>query len=154
MAGPPPIARDADGPRADLDILLGLLLGEAAALVERNGEFYPFAARWYADAPAPELLRPATEDEFPLGEALAAELREALRLDAGAAALRAAGLCLDVIVEIPDQGRTDAARAALEHRDGLAMVAYLPYRRDGERWVFDDMVVTPGEPEVFAPGTE
>jgi hypothetical protein len=102
-------------PRDELDELLSHLFGFAVQQIERHGEFFPLAAAVAADG---ELRSVATllEEEHPVSTDVIDDLYRVLSEMAVSGEIRAAGVCMDVLVTLPDTGtKTDALRADLEH---------------------------------------
>lgn len=134
----------------DMDMVLSLLLTAATGLLERDGGFHPFAARLLEGDAEPAILPPRAAEAFPPADAVLAGLVEAMRMDAGAGGLRCAGLCVDVVAELPE-GPGDAVRINVEHVAAPPFTAYLPYRLTGGVPSLADMVMTPGETTVLGP---
>jgi hypothetical protein len=116
-------------PRDELDTLLNHLFGFAQQQIERHGEFFPFAAALGADG---ELRLVATEmdDDHPASTDVIDELYRVLTAEASSGAIRAAGVCADVLITPPGaQTKTDALRADLEHAAADPVQVFLPYRK-------------------------
>jgi hypothetical protein len=116
-------------PRDELDALLNHLLGFAVQQVERHGEFFPFAAAVAADGELRAVL-PTMEDDRPQSTDVIDYLYRVLTAEAASGAIRAAGVCADVLVTLPDtETETDALRADIEHADADPVRVFLPYRK-------------------------
>jgi hypothetical protein len=133
--------------QADLDGLVNATLPFAQQMLERHGEFFPFAAAVTSDG-AVELLGtdPGTDYRPASTEALD-QLVGGLRDRVGS--LRAAALVADVRT-----GESDAVRVELEHRDGHAICVLLPYRKLRLRRGIDygDLHATPGQHRIWRGG--
>lgn len=144
----------AESPDEELERLTSLLLEAAGDLIAQGGGFLPFAARLH-DGGEAELIPPVLDEdelENPDPAAVLEVLEEALRMDALAGLLRCGGTCTDVLVDLPGEGRLDAARVAVEHRDGPSAVTLLPYAAtaDGGPPALRPAVRTPGDAVLFA----
>ena len=116
-------------PRDELDALLDRLFGFARQQIERHGEFFPFAAAIAADG---ELRAVATQmdEDHPLSTDVIDELYRVLTAMAASGAIRAAGVCADVVVTPPGtETKTDALGAELEHAADDPVRIFLPYRK-------------------------
>jgi hypothetical protein len=112
-----------------LDALLNHLFGFARQQVEGHGEFFPFAAAIGADGEL-RLVAPQMEEEHPLSTDVIDDLYRVLTAEASSGAIRAAGVCADVLVTPPGADtKTDALRAELEHADDDPVRVFLPYRK-------------------------
>jgi hypothetical protein len=116
-------------PRDELDLLLDHLFGFAKQQIERHGEFFPFAAAVGADG---ELRPVATQldEEHPASTDVIDDLYRVLTTEASSGAIRAAGVCADVLITPPgSETKTDALRADLEHTAADPVQVFLPYRK-------------------------
>jgi len=129
----------------DLDLLADQALSAAVHLLEKNGEFYPFAASLDHEGTPEMAAADPGEGEHPSSQAVldllydsAASWRESRRAAAFAAP-----------VETPDG---DAVRVELEHRDGgPALALLLPYQRKKFRTTveFGEVTAAPGDRRVW-----
>ena len=138
-------------PREELNELLNGALEVASELLEKDGEFEPFALALRNDG---EILHLSNEDgdgETPpedAVEALRAELREA-RAD-----YRAVAIVADVTLEDDDsQAVSSAVHVSMEHAVEAPVTCYVPYEFEGETLTLGDLVGEPGESAVFDPAT-
>jgi hypothetical protein len=116
-------------PRDELDGLLNHLFGFAVQQIERHGEFFPFAAAVAADGELRAVL-PQMDEEHPQSTDVIDDLYRVLSAKAASGEIRAAGVCVDVLVTLPDTGtKTDALRADLEHAADDPVRVFLPYRK-------------------------
>ncbi|WP_181309957.1 hypothetical protein [Nocardioides campestrisoli] len=128
----------------DLDGLLNLVLPQAQELLGKNGRFYPFGASVSTDGEASLTASDEGLGEHPQPEQVLAGVYDGAR--ASARENRAFAFVSDVLI---DGG--DAVQVELEHRDGIAIVVWVPYKPATRNRVptFRDMSVTPGEPRVW-----
>ncbi len=115
----------------DLDKLMNVLLGFATSMLKSRREFLPFAA--VIDMTGEVVLTqpdPAATGAHPSSEAVIDSLITELRRGADQERIRAAAICLDVRATPPGKSEsTDAVAVRLEHANGEAVEAFLPYRR-------------------------
>ena len=108
----------------DLDGLLDEGLRAAQHLLGQRGEFYPFAVVASAEDGSRRLVAAEAESEPPDSAAVLGGVYDALRSDRDQ--FRAAAVVSDV--RLSGQG-TNAVQVAVEHREGTALSAWLPYRK-------------------------
>ena len=128
----------------DLDLLADQALSAAAHLLEKNGEFYPFAISLDNEG-APEMAAADPgQGEHPASQAVLDMLYES------AASWRdtCRGAAFTAPVETSDG---DAVRVEIEHRDGgPALALFLPYHRKNRNSVeFGEVTAGPGERRVW-----
>jgi hypothetical protein len=111
----------------DLEYLLNALVEFARRMLEENGEFYPFGASLKDDG----LIHSAEIDlasEHPSVREVLDALIAAFRDHAQDDAVRAIGICTDAHIAMPDGIReSDAISVQLEHRNGDAIMIFVPY---------------------------
>lgn len=136
--------------RPDLDALLTALVNAAQELLAKHGEFIPFGATM-TSAGEVELAASYLDREHPSSDDAAAVLEAGFRQRAAASELRAAALCRDVRVRPPGAAeKTDAIEVRLEHRDGEAVVVFLPYRKTLLRRLrYGELFAVEGTPTLF-----
>ncbi len=122
------VSRGLDRDREDLNAILNALFGFAKQQLDGQGEFYPFAAVITANG---ELQMVATQmdEERPASTAVIEDIYRVLVPKAESGAIRAAGVCMDVLMTPPGGRKTDALRADLEHVDDRVVTVFLPYRK-------------------------
>ena len=115
--------RDSASPQTqdDLDRLLDESLPFAQELLEKNGEFFPYAIALTASGELKHVAGDPGEGDQPSSVAVLQTLVEGLREEADTN--RAAAVVSDV--RLSD---SDAVRVELEHSEGQAIVVLLPYR--------------------------
>jgi hypothetical protein len=138
-----------EGAREEIEMLLNYLLPFAEEKLNREGEFYPYAAMVAADGEVKKVG--AAEGESPdVGDLLIA-LHQELRELAADGSIRASGIAADVTLTDPDSGVTrDAVQLELDHADADAVDVYVPYERKGEGVTFGDLVAAAGRERVFS----
>lgn len=135
--------------RDDLDNLMTDLLAVAEAALNREGTFYPFAAR-VLDGGQLQRMTVEPDSDMPAPRDAPGILEAALAREAREGLIRAAGVCTDVRMRIDRGEARDAVHLALEHRDGGSVDAFLPYEHDGEFIVFGEVVAVDRAPQIFA----
>ncbi len=134
----------------DLEELLGMLYGFAQEMLRKHGEFFPFGAVMKVDG---ELVgvQGHTGEEQPPSQDVIDLLQASLKDQAAKDEIRAAGICLDVMVTPPGSNeKTDALCARLEHKTGEAVEVYLPYRRGWfGRMKYGEIFAGSGEKTIF-----
>lgn len=134
-----------------LDALLDHLFPFAQQVLEKHGEFYPFGAAITSSGEV-KLVSSDIGTEHPDSQSVIDALVNGFRQEAAIGAVRAIGVCLDVLA-IPPGGsqKLDAICARLEHESGEAVDVYLPYQkaRFGKRVSYREIFATPGQRSVF-----
>jgi hypothetical protein len=129
-----------------MDGLLNAVLPFAQQMLERHGEFYPYAAT----------MTQVGEIEMKAGDPGAGEHPESLsvldvlyrgistRLDT----IRAAAVVSDVRLRDPD---TDAIRVEIEHQEGVVLALLLPYtkKRLGKGVKYGELMASSGERRIW-----
>ncbi len=106
----------------DLDLLADEALSAAQHLLEKNGEFYPFAVTLSNDGTPKMAGADPGQGEYPSSQAVLDLLYSGAA--AGRDAIRAAAFAAPV-----DTADGDSVRVEIEHRDGgPALELLLPYR--------------------------
>jgi hypothetical protein len=110
-----------------MDALLAALLPFAQQMIERHGEFYPYAAA-LDTAGEIHMVAGYAGEEHPDSSELIELLYEGLVQQSTAGEIRAAGVCADVRVRPPNaRDMTDAVRVAIEHLGSDPIEVFLPY---------------------------
>jgi hypothetical protein len=139
--------------RDDLDTLVDPVLRYAQHLLEKRGAFHPFGADLSSTGEV-RLDAPDDGDEHSDSNAVIRLLKVASKAKAQAGEIRASGICYNVRVRPSGGGGlADAVCVALEHRDGEAVSALLPYkirrRLLGSKVSYGDLTAEPSDREVF-----
>jgi hypothetical protein len=129
----------------DLDALLTAGLGFAQQLLEKHGEFFPFAVGISLEGDA-ELIAAVPEGAGEQPDSLEV-IDECVRaLGEARTALRAGAIVSDVLAN-----GSDAIRVEMEHAEGIAIAALLPYgtRRLGKKLRYGDLVAQDGAARIW-----
>lgn len=131
-----------------MDSLLDQLLGFATEMLQKHGEFFPFAGVLTAER---ELQHVAgyTGDERPASADVIRLLEDGLR-ERNAEGIRAVAVVSDVRASDPATGATtDAVCVHMEHREGDALDVFLPYEKKRFRGIaFGEVFASPSERTV------
>ena len=140
---------------ADLDLLFDHLVTLAKKLLDSQQGFYPFGAmisiegeiQYVAarDDDAPDIDRPDSK-------VLLKILQDTFQSNVNVGAIRAFGICVDVLVtDIATARKRDAVQCSFEHLNGESVNVFLPYSRDeGGAFVYEPPYSTDREREVLA----
>ena len=141
--------------KPDVEAVAGPLLDMSEQLVCKHGHFLPHGAV-LTESGETQLIMAAVEG---LGERDVAPaevlplLHDALRATAAEKDHRATAVCEEVTITLEGQKPTAAIKVLVEHRRGLCVALYLPYRRKLLRgYDFGSVFVKPADPEVRAWG--
>jgi hypothetical protein len=139
-------------PREEMDTLLDVLLRFARQMLDKHGEFYPFAAAVSSRGEI-EMVASDLGEEHPDSSVLIESLYEGLAGQAAADEIRAAGVCADVRVTAPESSdKTDAISVAIEHVTGDPVEVFLPYTKGRLRGVqYGELFAQSGVGRVFPP---
>ncbi len=136
---------------ADLDLLFDHLIKLAQKLLQNQGGFLPFGA--YLEPDGQVRYMAAVDDKEspgaqPLLDALTAEFRSL----AASGAIRASGICFDVLVAPnPDAPKRDAIQCRLE-RSGEGVDVFMPYSKDRSgSFRYEEVYATKLEGSTFPP---
>ncbi len=133
------------GAQGDLAELLTTTLDRAKTILDAAGTFTPFALGVQADGTVRPVTVEHTIEAIQASDVLVLT-KNALRSQR--ADFVAASIAIDV--KLPNED-TDDIRVRLEHRDGNAIAASLPYRRSdfGGELKFGDVRTTSIDPEIW-----
>jgi hypothetical protein len=113
--------------REEMDMLLDALLRFAQQMLEKHGEFHPFAAALDSAGELQLVAADSGEEQLDSSEVIEL-LYEGLTRQAVAGEIRAGGVCVDVRVTPPDSSeKTDAISVAIEHANSDPVEVFLPY---------------------------
>jgi hypothetical protein len=134
----------------DLDSLWNSLFPFAQKMLAKRGAFHPFGASIKADGQM-AMNAADTGSEHPEPTELVDLLVAGFRQAAAAGSVRAAGVCLDVRVTLPNSSeKSDAICAQLEHAEGQCVDEFLPYKKGLlGRYTFGEVFATPRESRIF-----
>jgi hypothetical protein len=115
---------------ADLDLLFDHLIKLAQELLRNQGGFLPFGAVVEADGQV-RYVAARGDREYPGAQPLLDALTAEFRSMAAPGAIRASGICFDVLVAPnSDAPKGNAIQCRLEHSNGEAMDVFTPYSKD------------------------
>ena len=115
---------------ADLDLLFDHLTKLAQKLLQENGAFLPLGAVVETDGQV-RYVAAMNDKEYPGAQPLLDILTPEFRSMAASGAIRASGLCFDVLVTPErDAPKRDAIQCRLEHSNGEALDVFMPYSKD------------------------
>jgi hypothetical protein len=135
-------------PREELNELLNGAVDVAAELLEKDGEFEPFALALRNDGEVLHLTSELEGDDGMEPERVVDSLRASLR--EARTGYRATAIVADVTLEDEtDQAMTAAIHIAMEHALEEPVNCYIPYEFEGETLALADLVPEPGERFVF-----
>jgi hypothetical protein len=134
----------------DLEELLNVLFPFAQDMLAKYGEFFPFAASMDKKGKV-ACVGGHTGDEQPPSEEVLEILEQGLSESAKKGQIRAAGICLDMRIQpSPQEPKTDAICARLEHENGEALEIYMPYKKKMLKgYKYGDLIATEGERKIF-----
>lgn len=130
--------------------LLDALLPFGQQMLNKHGEFYPYAAVVGGEG-AVTLVAGHLGEERPQPTELLEFLLQALRKQVVEEECRAAGVCVNVSVVDPRNGQKgDALHFIFEHSAGDAFEVYFPYRKRFLRgFQFEKPFAQTSEPRIF-----
>jgi hypothetical protein len=132
-----------------MDALLDPLLTFAQRSLDQHGEFFPFGATISSEG---ELAMAAatTESDRPPSQELIDLMEEEFRQAASRGEIRAAAICLDVLLRPPGAEPIDAIEVRIEHREADPVNVHLPYKKRRLRGIeYGDLSASHGVPRVF-----
>jgi hypothetical protein len=138
--------------KPDIEALAEPLFGASETFVRKRGAFLPHGAALEANRSV-RLVMAAPDDLEASVSALEIlpRLHEALRATAGETDLLAVAVCEDVTITPAGEKQTRAVKVLVEHRRGLTVALYLPWRRKlFGGCAFGGVVAMPAEAEVHA----
>lgn len=136
--------------KPDVELLAHPLFQASCDFVKARGMFLPHGAVLTAgDEVRLVMAVPPGEDQPVSTIEILPLLHDALRQAAATEQLRAVAVCEDVRITLAGTNQTPAVKVLLEHRRGLCVALYMPFRKRmflGYR--FDEIFVQPANPEV------
>jgi hypothetical protein len=137
-----------DEAQADVDQLLNEALPFAQQMLDRRGEFYPYAVKMTAGGETGMVAAEPGQGEHPESTDVLAMLYAGLASEREA--LRAAAAVSDVKIGSPP---SDAIRVEIEHREGAALAVFLPYAKKplGRGVSYGDIRAASGERRIWPP---
>jgi hypothetical protein len=133
-----------------IEALAEPLFDASEVFVRKRGGFLPHGAVLEAGGDVRLMMAAPDELDAPVSSAaILPRLHDALRADARDHELAAVAVCEDVTITPAEQKTTKAIKVLVEHRRGLTVALYLPWRRKllGGH-VFGQVTTLPAQPEV------
>jgi hypothetical protein len=136
--------------KKQLEELLTAVRPLADKMLAEHAEFFPYGATMSPDQKI-TAVGGYTGDEHPKSVDVITLLKEAYRRDGATGKILACALVYDVRVVPPGQSeKTDAVAIDLDHRDGMSVTMYFPYRIDADRKVvFGELFASKGHDGIF-----
>ena len=139
-------------PEEEVELLLNEGIPFALEMLDKYGEFYPFALALAQDGiPTQVEVDPGTEN--PESTQVLALLQEAMEKGAAAGDYKATALVVDVSLDgVEGVETTDAIQVGLEHQSGYCVNVFLPYGKDEKgEFAFGELLAAPREASIFQP---
>jgi hypothetical protein len=128
--------------------LLKYLLPFAEEKLNRDGQFYPYAAMVAANGELKSVS--AAAGQQPDAADLLFALHQELREHAAEGSIRASGIAADVVLTDPGSGETrEAVQVELDHAEADPVDVYVPYENAEDGVRFGDLVAATGREPVF-----
>ena len=136
--------------KPDVDQLAHPLFQASCNFVKARGMFLPHGAVLTVGDEVRLVMAVPPGDDQPVSTIeILPLLHDALRQAARTEQLRAVAVCEDVRITVAGKNQMPAVKVLLEHRRGLCVALYMPFRKHllmGYR--FDEIFVQPANPEV------
>jgi len=135
---------------SDFEKLLGAVIPIAQEMLKDLGAFIPFGAFIAGDGEVQLAGGEGNPSHLETQEIVEMYL-EAYRQAAADGNFNSTALCVDVRVSVPGKlEKTDAIQIMLEHSDGEALNAFMPYEKHEQAEIsYAPIFATPAEPRVF-----
>jgi hypothetical protein len=136
----------------DLEKLLAAAVPFAQQMLRTRGEFYPYGATMDVNGKVSSVAG-YTGNDHPESHEIIDLLKASYRRDANAGKILACALAYDVRVVPPGEtDKTDAIEVDLDHRDGMTITMFYPYRIAGDKTVtFGAAFAQKGRGGIFSP---
>ncbi len=138
-------------PEEEVELLLNEGIPFALEMLDKYGEFYPFALALDARG-APLQVQIDPGEQRPESTQVMALLQEAMEKGAASGDYKATALVVDVTLQGGEGGEsTDAIQVGLEHSSGYCVNVFLPYGKDEKgEFTFGELLASPREGTVFS----
>lgn len=136
--------------KPQIEALIGPLFSTSEVFVRKRGGFLPHGAVLEAGGEVRLMMAAPDDLDAPVSPAeILPRLHYVLRRDARRHDLTAVAVCESVIITPDGQKPTKAVKVLVEHRRGLTVALYLPWKRKifGGH-VFSQMMAVAAKPEV------
>jgi len=134
----------------EFEKLLGTVIPIAQQMLKDLGAFIPFGAFTLKDGEVQLAGGEGDASHLDTEEILEMYL-DGYRQVAADGSITSTALCVDVRIHIPGQmEKTDAIQIILEHCDGDALSAFMPYQKhEASEITYATIFATPADPRVF-----
>lgn len=142
--------------KPDIEALAEPLFGASEMFVRKRGQFLPHGAVLGVErSVALVMAAPDDLDAKVSAIEILPRLHLALRTQAGERELLAVAVCEDVSITPAGGTQTKAVKVLIEHRRGLTVALYLPWKRNPfGGYVFSEIMALPAKPEVHPWGAD
>lgn len=136
--------------KQQLETLLKAVLPFGETMLTNHGEFFPYGGTMSIDEKITSVAG-YTGDEHPKSVEVIKLLKDGYRRDGAAGKILACALVYDVRITPPGQTeKTDAIQVDLDHRDGMSVTMFYPYRIGPDKQVaFSPPFAQKGNEEIF-----
>jgi len=136
--------------KQQLEGLLKVVVPFAETMLKKHGEFYPYGGTMGVDEKI-TCVGGYTGNEHPKSDEVIKLLKDSYRSEGAAGKIMACALVYDVRVIPPGQTeKTDAIQVNLDHRDGMSVTMFYPYRIGSDKQVtFSPPFAQKGVGEIF-----
>lgn len=142
---------------ADFQLLFDFITRIAKKLLDKQGTFLPFGAIVPPDGRKVALVSAETAEEQPGAQKVLELLEPTLRKMADKGTCRSIGLAIDTRLKAAPRKEAigkDAIWIRLEHKDGTALMAATPYRKNWlGTFAYDETFAASTKPQFFKAGT-
>ena len=149
-ARPAPVPLDPATQKRQLEELFTAAFPFAQKMLTSHGEFLPYGATMNPAGKISAVGGYTGKEQSKSGEVIAL-LKEAYRADGASGNIIACAVAYDARVIPPGQAeKTDAVAIAVDHRDGMSLTMFTPYRIGADKTVtFGQLYGTRGLQEIF-----
>lgn len=136
--------------KPEVEALAGPLFGASELFVRKRGAFLPHGAVLEVGGETRMMMAAPDDPEAPVSSAeLLPRLHDALRANVRTHDIAAVAVAEDVTITLEGQKPTKAVKVLVEHRRGLAVALYLPWRSRLLRGpIFGQVITLEVTPEV------
>jgi hypothetical protein len=126
--------------------MLNEALPFAQQMLDRHGEFYPYALKMTADGQTGMAAADPGEGDHPDSQTILSMLHQGLSSERDG--LRATAMVSDVRIA---SAQSDAIRVEIEHREGVSVAVLLPYskKRLGRGVTYGDLQAGSGDRRIW-----
>jgi ATP-dependent Clp protease adapter protein ClpS len=137
-------------PKSECEALMNRALPFALQMLEKNREFYPYAA---ALDPSGKVTTLQVDDReaFPKSNEAIKKLQHALTNGAREGRYTATALIYDIVANLPSGAKSDAVAVALDHWNGYSVVVAFPYEISNGKVQVQSPIAVRGEGRIFQP---